>query len=112
METDSQTRIGFGELDRFFKPLAVRHQAGRGDNPFLMGFDDALVNRGGPAEVVGIHYQFLQRIPFSIMTSAICTALSAAPLRSWSPATKSAMDLPEGSLASCRMRPTKTWSCP
>src|SRR5712691_3165052 len=42
--------------------------------------------------------------------SAICTALSAAPFRSWSPATNMEMERPLGSLVSWRMRPTRILS--
>ena len=44
--------------------------------------------------------------------SAICTALSAAPLSSWSPATNSEIERPLGSLTSWRMRPTRIASWP
>ena len=44
--------------------------------------------------------------------SAICTALSAAPFSSWSPATNRQMERPLGSLRSWRMRPTRIGSWP
>src|ERR1035438_9667234 len=56
-------------------------------------------------------YQFLGTFYFT-NSSAIWTALSAAPLRSWSPATNMQKLLPEGSLTSVRIRPHKISPCP
>lgn len=54
-----------------------------------------------------------RKIPHPLYSSsAICTAFSAAPLSSWSPATNSSMPRPSGWLASWRIRPTRQSSSP
>src|SRR5215469_11354003 len=59
------------------------------------------------------HYVFHRyAVARSGKSSAIWTALSAAPFKSWSAATNIEIECPLGSLRSLRMRPTSTASWP
>ena len=55
MQTDAEGGVGFGELNCFFERGLIDHEAGRGQNPFLMSADDRLIDGTRAAEIVGVN---------------------------------------------------------
>ena len=55
MTADSQVGVPTSDLHGVLKGRAVRHQGCGADNPFSVAAQDAFVDVGGEAEVIGVH---------------------------------------------------------
>ena len=82
MQAYSKFGIGFREANRLIESFAIGHEAGAGDDAFLMRFDNALINRGRPAEIVGVDNQLASnQPPLPPGLPRFERRLSAAPFR-------------------------------